>query len=265
MDGRYQESLWKHTEEKKRAAYFSEAELEILMHAYEEFKPILLKRSNTVASAKDRELAWQKITDRVNTCNPSGPKRTWSQVKMKQKNILQKANRKKAEAQKTGLSSPPSLTPAEEQTLSLNQGRAIVDGIPGGTSSESDTSHDTSGLAKFADGHIVIMEPFAIAQPVTVKVEAEDAPSELENEHDWSPPENMAGDSYADDPSSSTQILGTLPSKELYNIHLQRQIRKSDMEMELIKHQVEETKLNIKKASLEIELLEHRLKEIKKQ
>ncbi|KAJ8013235.1 hypothetical protein DPEC_G00051160 [Dallia pectoralis] len=170
------------------------------------------------------------------------------------------ANRKKAEAQKTGLSSPPSLTPTEEQTLSLNQGRAIVDGIPGGTSSESDTSHDTSGLAKIADGHIVIMEPFAIAQPVTVKVEAEDAPSELKNEHDWSPPENMAGDSYADDPSSSTQILGTQSAKELYEVHLQRKIRKSDMEMELIKHQVEETKLNIKKASLEIELLEHQLK-----
>ncbi|KAJ8013231.1 hypothetical protein DPEC_G00051120 [Dallia pectoralis] len=116
-----------------------------------------------------------------------------------------------------------------------------------------------------ADGHIVIMEPFAIAQPVTVKVEAEDAPLELKNEHDWSPPENMAGDSYADDPSSSTQTLGTLPAKELYEVHLQRKIRKSDMEMELIKHQVEETKLNIKKASLEIELLEHQLKEIKKQ
>lgn len=44
--------------EKKRAAYFTEAELEVLMHAYEEFKPIILKRSNTAASAKARELAW---------------------------------------------------------------------------------------------------------------------------------------------------------------------------------------------------------------
>lgn len=52
--------------EKKRAAYFTEAESEVLMHAYEEFKPIILKRSNTAASAKARELAWQKIMERVN-------------------------------------------------------------------------------------------------------------------------------------------------------------------------------------------------------
>jgi hypothetical protein len=44
-----------------------------------------------------------------------------------------------------------------------------------------------------------------------------------------------------------------LPEKELYKVHLQKQIRKSDMEMDLIQ-------LQIKKAKLEIELLEHRLK-----
>ncbi|KAI5620465.1 hypothetical protein C0J50_19932, partial [Silurus asotus] len=71
----------------KRASYFTEVELEVLMHAYEEFKPI--KRRNTAASAKARELAWQKIPDRVNACNPPGATRTLSQVKMKHKNILQ--------------------------------------------------------------------------------------------------------------------------------------------------------------------------------
>ncbi|XP_026095376.1 uncharacterized protein LOC113073011 isoform X3 [Carassius auratus] len=122
--------------EKKRAAYFTEAELEVLMHAYEEFKPIILKRSNTAASAKARELAWQKITDRVNACNPSGATRTLSQVKMKHKNILQKANRKKTEARLTGGGPPPPpLTPSEELALSLNKGRPVVAGIPGGSSS----------------------------------------------------------------------------------------------------------------------------------
>lgn len=52
--------------EKLRAAYFSEAELEVLMLAYEEFKPIIMKKSNTAAYARERQLAWQKITDRVN-------------------------------------------------------------------------------------------------------------------------------------------------------------------------------------------------------
>jgi len=41
--------------------------LEVLMLAYEDYKPIKTKRkSNTAASAKARELSWQKIMDRVN-------------------------------------------------------------------------------------------------------------------------------------------------------------------------------------------------------
>ena len=52
--------------EKKRATYFGETELEVLMLAYEDYKPIITKKSNTAASAKERQLAWQKITDRVN-------------------------------------------------------------------------------------------------------------------------------------------------------------------------------------------------------
>jgi len=51
-----------------------------------------------------------------------------------------------------------------------------------------------------------------------------------------------------------------LPAKELFKAHLQKQIRKSDMEMDLIQLQMEEKRLNLKKARLEIELLEHQLK-----
>ncbi|KAF5889863.1 complement decay-accelerating factor-like, partial [Clarias magur] len=51
-----------------------------------------------------------------------------------------------------------------------------------------------------------------------------------------------------------------LPAKELNKVHLQKQIRISDMEMDLIQLQMEEKRLSIKKATLEIELLEHRLK-----
>jgi len=40
--------------------------LEGLMFAYEDYKPFITKKNNTPASAKERELAWQKITDRVN-------------------------------------------------------------------------------------------------------------------------------------------------------------------------------------------------------
>ncbi|CAM4692379.1 unnamed protein product [Leuciscus chuanchicus] len=70
--------------------------------------------------------------------------------------------------------------------------------------------------------------------------------------------EYIPGDLPTDEgPSTSTHNLTGLPAKELHKVHLQKQIRKSDMEMDLIQ-------LQIKKAKLEIELLEHRLKEIKK-
>lgn len=66
MDRRFHESPWKLKAKKRERRISQRRGLEVLMHAYEEFKPIILKRSNTAASAKARELAWQKITDRVN-------------------------------------------------------------------------------------------------------------------------------------------------------------------------------------------------------
>ncbi|RXN04206.1 E3 ubiquitin- ligase TRIM39-like protein [Labeo rohita] len=61
-----------------------------------------------------------------------------------------KANRKKAEAHKTGGGpAPPPLTNAEEMALSLNTGRPVAEGIPAGCSSESVTPQDTSAYIKF--------------------------------------------------------------------------------------------------------------------
>lgn len=44
--------------EKKCTSYSSEVELEILMNAYEEFKPIITKKGNTAAAHRERESAW---------------------------------------------------------------------------------------------------------------------------------------------------------------------------------------------------------------
>ncbi|XP_039538961.1 uncharacterized protein LOC120491741 [Pimephales promelas] len=253
--------------EKSRAAYFSEGELEVLMLAYEEYKPIIMKKSNTAAYAKERQLAWQKITDRVNACNPSGAKRTLCQVKMKHKNILQKANRKKAEARLTGGGPPPPpLTPSEELALSLNKGRPVVDGIPEGTSSEFASSHNNSSdLVQFADGRIVLLDPPETTQSVTIDDDEETTSAVTELESAGRPTENVAGDVNADEgPTTSTSNLSSLSAKELYKVHLLRQIKKSDMDMDLIQLQQEEKRLAIKKAKLEIKLLEHRLKDLEK-
>ncbi|KAL1250925.1 hypothetical protein QQF64_018721, partial [Cirrhinus molitorella] len=53
-------------------------------------------------------------------------------------NDKHKANRKKTEARLTGGGPPPPpLTPSEELVLSLNKGRPVVAGIPGGSSSHT--------------------------------------------------------------------------------------------------------------------------------
>jgi len=105
---------------KRRATYFTNLELEILMRSYGEFQQVFRKKCNTAAAAKERETAWESIAARVNACvsinvvlcnhnsitgenylngslfinflfrcNPAGEKRTWQQLKMKYKNIVQ--------------------------------------------------------------------------------------------------------------------------------------------------------------------------------
>ncbi|KAK0147656.1 hypothetical protein N1851_012870 [Merluccius polli] len=115
----------------------------MLMRSYGEFQHVIRKKCNTATAAKERETAWENIAAPVNVCNPAGEKRTWQQLKMKYKNIVQTANRKKADARKMGGGpAPPPLTEAEELALSQNIGRPVAEGIPGGRSSSESTPQD---------------------------------------------------------------------------------------------------------------------------
>ncbi|XP_051999874.1 uncharacterized protein LOC127655874 isoform X2 [Xyrauchen texanus] len=183
--------------------------------------------------------------------------------RMRRQTLINNANRKKAEARLTG-GGPPPLTPSEELALSLNKGRPVVDGIPEGTSSEFATSHNNSSdLVQFADGPIVLLDPPETTQSVTINDDEETTSAVTELESDGRPTENLAVDVHADEgPSTSTLNLSSFSEKELYKVHLLRQIKKTDMDMDLIQLQLEEKRLAIKKAKLEIELLEHRLKVI---
>ncbi|KAK0155391.1 hypothetical protein N1851_002189 [Merluccius polli] len=113
---------------KRRATFFTNLQLEILMCSYGEFQHVFRKKCNTAAAAKERETAWENIAARVNACNATGEKRTWQQLKMKYKNIVQTA--------------PPPLTEAEERALSQNIGRPVAEGIPGGSSCSESTPQD---------------------------------------------------------------------------------------------------------------------------
>ncbi len=46
---------------KRRAAFFTPLELDILMRSYSEFENVFRKKCNTAAAAKERETAWENI------------------------------------------------------------------------------------------------------------------------------------------------------------------------------------------------------------
>ncbi|XP_067451980.1 uncharacterized protein [Thunnus thynnus] len=235
-------------------------ELEILIRSYGEFQHIFKRKCNSAAAAKERETAWENIAARVNACNPAGEKHTWQQLKMKYKNIVQTANRKKADARKTGGGpAPPPLTEAEELALSQNVGRPVAEGIPGGSSSSEPTPQDTSAFIKYSDGAICLVDPPHATTDLVTDEEDEETVSAAFTEVDTERPiESMAGQQQQQEgPSTSTAQIDTLPVKDVYRIHLQKKIQKTDKEMQYLDRQ-------IRKADLEIEILEHKLEEIKK-
>ncbi|XP_056598334.1 uncharacterized protein LOC130421137 isoform X5 [Triplophysa dalaica] len=233
--------------DKQRSVYFSPMELEVLLQAYGEYEPIFRKKSNTAAAAKERALAWEKIASRVNACNPSAIKRTWQQLKMKYKNIIQSANRKRAEARKTGGGpAPPPLTDAEEMALSLNTGRPVAEGIPGGSSSEPVSPQDTSAYIIYSDGKVSLVEPLVTTEPQAVD-EGDEETLSADTER---PTESMA--EQEEGPSNSDTQINALPVKELYKLHLIKKLQKTDKELVYLDRQ-------ILKTDLEIELLRHKL------
>ncbi|XP_078792327.1 uncharacterized protein LOC144987142 [Oryzias latipes] len=165
----------------------------------------------------------------------------------------------KAEARKTGGGpAPPPLTNAEEMALSLNTGRPVAEGIPAGSSSEPVTPQDTSAFIKYSDGNSVLLDHPVTTEPQAVDVEDDtlsaytDRPIESVEEQ---PPQEEEQE--VEGPSNSSARMNTLPVKELYRLHLIKQIEKTDKEMSYLDRQ-------ILKSDLEIEILKHKLQEIRK-
>ncbi|XP_034545193.1 uncharacterized protein LOC117816914 isoform X1 [Notolabrus celidotus] len=209
-----------------------------------------------------------------------GEKRTWLQLKMKYKNIVQTANRKKADARKTGGGrAPPLLTEAEALALSQNFGRPETEGIPGGSSSSEPTPQDTSAfitcniprpiylflslfiqifislfhffffLPTYSDGAICLVEPPHATTDLVTDEECEETLSAAFTEGEPERPvEGMAGQQQ-EGPSTSTAPIDI---KDIYKIFLLKKIEKTNKEMQFLDRQM-------RRADLEIELLEHKL------
>ncbi|XDV25533.1 hypothetical protein PO909_029439 [Leuciscus waleckii] len=222
---------------KERAQFFSQAEQELLMEGYAEFESLIKTPGNTSKSAKARRECWQKVADKLNAVRATtGPTRTWGQVKVKYKNILQNEKKKNG-----GDPAPPQYTPAEELALGLNENRTIVEGIPGGSSS-SDPKPGTSSSKTF----ITVLHNTPTLLPVPNQVVAEayadseetlsdDCPLEEEPVSAERPTERLAEES-----AQRTDTEGDIRS--LYKQHLQQKIEYFDLKK--------------RKIALEIELLQ---------
>ncbi|XP_017327062.1 GT1 domain-containing protein isoform X1 [Ictalurus punctatus] len=163
---------------RERAAFFSPFEQEIILKTFEEYKAIITAKCNTAAAAKSRVEAWQKIADRLNAANPNNVKRTWQQVKIKYKNIVQCANRKRKQRFGGGLATT-GFSPVEEVALWQIRGRPVIDGTILGLSSKQ------TGVSA---GRLIATEPESSATLIqtapTILDCAEDPIERSDSEHD---------------------------------------------------------------------------------
>nr|XP_046154499.1 uncharacterized protein LOC123995152 isoform X2 [Oncorhynchus gorbuscha]XP_046167929.1 uncharacterized protein LOC124003595 isoform X2 [Oncorhynchus gorbuscha] len=244
-----------------RAAYFSPSEAQILMEAYEEVKDIIKKKGNTATVIKQREKAWQSIADRLNALNMNGPKRTWQQVKIKYKNILQNAVKKNTHRQGTGGGSPKAdLTPAEDMALELNKGRPVLEGIPGGKETSIGSSQDATRFIQVSGSTVFLLEPPAQAPD---DADPGEGPSAAATAHDGDDDDEEETISLDSRRHESSQAI-----RKLYGNHLRRQIELADIDIQYKKKKMENLALEseikkrtIRKLDLEIKKLERELQE----
>ncbi|XP_067089768.1 uncharacterized protein [Osmerus mordax] len=257
-----------------RAAYFSPSEAQILMEAYEEVKDIIKKKGNTATVIKQREKAWQSIADRLNALNMNGPKRTWQQVKIKYKNILQNAVKKNTHRQGTGGGSPKAdLTPAEDMALELNKGRPVLEGIPGGKETSIGSSQDATRFIQVSGSTVFLLEPPAQAPD---DADPGEGPSAAATAHDGDDDEEetISLDSRRHEDPDAIQWenqpgnISSQAIRKLYGNHLRRQIELADIDIQYKKKKMENLALEseikkrtIRKLDLEIKKLERELQE----
>ncbi|KAM9438948.1 uncharacterized protein ACWYII_044517 isoform 3-T9 [Salvelinus alpinus] len=225
-----------------RAAYFSPSEAQILMEAYEEVKDIIKKKGNTATVIKQREKAWQSIADRLNALNMNGPKRTWQQVKIKYKNILQ-------------------------------NGIPVLEGIPGGKETSIGSSQDATRFIQVSGSTVFLLEPPAQAPD---DADPGEGPSAAATAHDGDDDEEetISLDSRRHEDPDAIQWenqpgnISSQAIRKLYGNHLRRQIELADIDIQYKKKKMENLALEseikkrtIRKLDLEIKKLERELQE----
>ncbi|XP_029960904.1 uncharacterized protein LOC115398336 isoform X2 [Salarias fasciatus] len=214
----------------ERAHFFSSKEQDLILRLYEEEREILTAKSNTTSASKLREEAWQRIADRINEVSDSGYKRTWQQVKVKHKNIMQTAKRRRAEMMRNmSESATPSLTSAEEDML-LHEDKLRLDILPVAPGIDQISGSDNSFMD--APGHPVLFLP-----PVT-KTEPESLSSDETDVSETNFEIDMSNSGFQEKPDSARPAAGgksaakhTEDVRELYCSYLKKEMENRDQEM----------------------------------
>ncbi|KAL2098903.1 hypothetical protein ACEWY4_005383 [Coilia grayii] len=237
-------------EKSERAHFFTAKEQQLLIEGYEEERPILTAKSNTIKASKMREEAWQRIAVKLNMNSGSGYKRTWQQVKIKYKNLLQTANRKKAELHKNEEDVPASVIIKSDDTddefveQQSTSSRPMVEGIPGGTSSEPEAVACGSSSYISVTGHTLTLLP----------------PPQSDPEHSVCD-ETLSTDTHLDEDSGQEKVRPTGKKsgegitediKTLYRRYLITEIENREQEMAY-------RALKMRKVEKEIQLLDKQL------
>ncbi|XP_050964045.1 uncharacterized protein LOC127164249 isoform X3 [Labeo rohita] len=169
-------------------------------------------------------------------------KRTWQQVKIRNKNILQAGFKKKA-----CMSGPQTqdFTTAEE----LNKGKPVMEGIQGGTDTDSGPARETDLFKQVSGNTLTHLEP-----PVYDPREGTSAVECTSDDDD-------------DDVSlDSRRLENSQTVRPLYTMHLKRQIELAEVKIKVNKRKLQdmdtETEIKrktLRKLDLEIQKLEREL------
>ncbi|XP_028321114.1 uncharacterized protein LOC114474792 isoform X2 [Gouania willdenowi] len=221
--------------EKARAASFTPTEQQLLLDSYQEFNHLICRKGNTILAIKEREKGWQAIANRLNATNISGEKRTWQQVKIKYKNILQNV-KKKAHASAIGGGLPAvDLTPIEEHALSLHRGRPVLEGIQRVMITDSVPPSDVAPLIQVSGNTVTLSEILDPGEGSSTFEEEESASLYSVKLEDQDPIESE------DQPCNDN--LQTI--KSLYRTHLLKQIELADVKIQYQKRKLQELELDL--------------------
>ncbi|XP_020561811.1 uncharacterized protein LOC101170766 isoform X1 [Oryzias latipes] len=238
----------------ERAHFFSSKEQELILKLYEEEREILTAKSNTTSASKLREEAWQRIADKINAASDSGYERTWQQVKVKHKNIVQTAKRKIAEVMRAeGVSVTPSLTSAEEDVLHHRDSAFRVEVLPGGACICPMSGSDSSFMS--VSGHPVLLLPVAKTEPESLSGDDTDiSETHLNGEVHHSSFQEEGNSEGATSGGSSHEMTckQTEDLKTLYCSYLKKEMDNRDQEMAY-------RALKMRKLEKEIQLLDKQL------